>query len=89
MSRGPGRIQKAIAAALHAEPGWRFTANDMAVRIFPEDRIDQSKLSSIHRALNAMAADFGLTKINDGTQGYSGCRQVWVRQGNTNQHECT
>jgi hypothetical protein len=40
MSRGPGRIERAIEAAFAAEPDNAFTIEDLCDRIYPEIRRD-------------------------------------------------
>ena len=36
MSRGPGRIERAIASAFAAEPDNAFTIGDLCIRVYPE-----------------------------------------------------
>lgn len=57
MSRGPGRIERAIRAAYAAEPDNAFTTDDLCDRIFAGvNRIEKKHRVSVIRALKAVAA---------------------------------
>ena len=58
MSRGPGRVQRAVRAALEAEPHRLFTVEELAGIAFPGERIEAKHRVSVLRALSRLPIDF-------------------------------
>jgi hypothetical protein len=56
MSKGPGRIQRAIAAAFEAEPDNAFTTIELCERVYPDDadRIEKKHRIAVMRAAKKM-----------------------------------
>ena len=54
MSRGPGKIQRAIAALIEAEPGGAWPHEDLAERIYGTPLFTRAQKSAIGRAIAAM-----------------------------------
>jgi hypothetical protein len=54
MSRGPGRIQTAVEAALLAEPRRMFTVEDLARCAYPGKVIEHKHLTAVRRALDGI-----------------------------------
>jgi hypothetical protein len=51
MSRGPGRIERAVAALLQANPNATFTVSEIAERIYQVKHATASQIQSVRRAL--------------------------------------
>jgi hypothetical protein len=56
MSRGLGRTQRRLLAALQAEPTRLFTIETLAETAFPGEEIDHSRLNNVRRALERLPA---------------------------------
>jgi hypothetical protein len=57
MSRGPGRVQRAIEALLHAEPDATFTVTDLVRHVYGSDAIGTpAQRRSVHRAVRHVLA---------------------------------
>ena len=55
MSRGPGRIERAIAAILDAEPDNAFTTEDLCERVYPGvNRVEKKHRVAVLRAANKL-----------------------------------
>jgi hypothetical protein len=55
MSRGPGRVHKAILEALQAEPQRRFYVEELARVAYPDvDVIDRSQITAVNRVLQRL-----------------------------------
>lgn len=56
MSRGPGRVERAIQAASDAEPDKAFTVEDLCLRTYPGlNRIEKKHRVAVIRAMRAAA----------------------------------
>ena len=55
MSRGPGRIEQAIAALLDAEPDNAFTTEELCERVYPGvNRVEKKHRVAVLRAANKL-----------------------------------
>jgi hypothetical protein len=72
MSRGMGRTQRAILAALQAEPGRRFTVNELAAVAFPGIYIGPAQIESVRRALKTLGPKIGLHEVRVGQSNVGG-----------------
>ena len=73
MSRGAGRVERAILAAVRAEPDNAFTVADLCDRVYPGvNRIEKKHRVSVQRAMKNAAkrsnGDLGLW--TEGSFGY-------------------
>ena len=60
MSRGPGRIERAIRALLDAHPDEAFTTDDLAAHCYPDaDVIEHKHRVAVVRAANKVIAGRG------------------------------
>ena len=50
MSKGPGRVQRAIMAAIEAEPGRRWTVEELAAAVYSGE-IGRAQTSAVRRAI--------------------------------------
>ena len=52
MSRGPGRIQRAILAAIQADPDNAFTAEELCCRVYPDlKELEKKHYVAVQRAV--------------------------------------
>ncbi len=79
MSKGPGRVQRAIINTLEQSPTWRFTVSEMASRVYPGQPIGKPQRDAVHRALTKLAPTLGLSKCRVGTLGSLGWHHRWGR----------
>ena len=55
MSKGPGRIERAIAAILDGEPNNAFTTEDLCERVYPGvNRVEKKHRVAVLRAANKL-----------------------------------
>ena len=55
MSRGPGRIQKAVLEALQAEPQRRFYVEELAKVAYPDvDVVGHTQITAVNRVLQKL-----------------------------------
>jgi hypothetical protein len=57
MSKGPGRIMRAINAAIAAEPKRRFTYEELAAQAYGGEPITRPRLIAVRRAVKSLVAD--------------------------------
>jgi len=70
MSRGPGRIQAAVGAALHGEPGRWFTVLELAEAVYDEP-VARKHLEAVRRVLRRWP---GLHYVREGQYEVHGFR---------------
>ena len=87
MSRGPGRIERAIAAILDGEPNNAFTTEDLCERVYPGvNRVEKKHRVAVLRAANKLVKRRDNTECMrcenlGGTRVYFNHRQRDVRVG--------
>ena len=62
MSKGPGRIERAIEAIFAAEPDNAFTTDDLCDRAYPGERIERKHRVAVLRAAAKVCARTGWAK---------------------------
>jgi|EndMetStandDraft_8_1072994.scaffolds.fasta_scaffold564138_2 Fe2+ or Zn2+ uptake regulation protein len=72
MSKGPGKVQRAIIAAFEQEPSRRLTAAELAASIFA-DQPTASHIETVRQALSKL----GFKKSRCGHLKTGGWRYVW------------
>ncbi len=72
MSKGPGRVQRAIIAAFADEPARRFTTEELATCVFGTAPT-ASHIETVRQALNKL----GLKKSRAGQRKTGGWHHVW------------
>lgn len=75
MSKGPGRIQRAITAVFEADPARRATVAELAAEII--GTTEKSALDTVDRALRRIAPALGLIACRAATPKSHGWRNVW------------
>lgn len=80
MSRGPGRIQRAILAAFDAEPARRFTVRQLAEIAFERTPASTVDCQTTYRALITLAPKHGLVRCRVTLRTRLGWHHVWGRQ---------
>lgn len=80
MSRGPGRVQRAIIAAFAAEPERAFTVQELAHLAFPEESIAKRHKDAVDRSLRALRDELGLRVCRIGLPHGSGWRNIWGKR---------
>ena len=74
MSKGPGRVQRAILALIAAEPDGAWSFEELCGLIYPPgERIERAQLLSVGRALKRMTLPGTWT-----TCSFSGDRRWWL-----------
>ena len=76
MSRGLGKVELRIKAALEAASGKSYSYADLAKIVFPGDAIKAKHLSSVRRAVLKLQPIMGLRKGRDGIKGRGW--QSWI-----------
>jgi hypothetical protein len=76
VSKGPGRVQRQIAAAFEAEPSRRFTIEELASAVYPGEAIERSHKVAVRRALKSVGPTIGLHTCRVGQLGKLGWRHV-------------
>lgn len=79
MSKGPGKVQRAIIAAFEHEPSRRFTTAELAELTFPDATIEKNKTDAVHRALMKLTPVLGLTKSRIALPNAFGWQHRWGR----------
>lgn len=79
MSKGPGRVQRAITAAFEAEPTRRFTTAELAAIAYPGTTVEKNHTDAVHRALTKLTAPLGLTKSRIALPNAFGWQHLWGR----------
>lgn len=77
MSRGPGHVQRTIAAAFEASPSAHFTTRQLAAIAYPGVSVERRHLVAVTRAIPAITP--ALTFCRAGTFGRRGWFHVWGR----------
>ena len=77
MSRGPGHVQRTIAAAYDAEPNRRFTTRQLAALAYPGVEIGKPQTDAVLRAIPSISP--ALTFCRVGAKGRFGWHHVWGR----------
>lgn len=77
MSRGPGRIQRAIAAAFDAQPTRRFTTRELAALAYPGTEIGKTQINGVLHAIPTITP--ALTACRVGATDRLGWHHVWGR----------
>jgi hypothetical protein len=81
MSKGPGRIERAITAAIEAEPDNAFTVEDLCDRAFPgANRIEKKHRVSVLRAMKKLVAE--RERLDFFRAETQGCTLVLFQRGN-------
>ncbi|WP_440408689.1 hypothetical protein [Neorhizobium petrolearium] len=78
MSRGPGRIQREIMAALEADPHRRLTTAEIAAIVYG-DPVEDWHLETVSRSLRTLAPRLGLSKCRVAASGRFGWHHLWGR----------
>lgn len=79
MSRGPGRVQRAIKELFDARPGKWFTNREIAAHVFGPQLKDWH-ITNIARTMPALAPLLGLSCTRVGSSGVAGWKYVWKRK---------
>jgi len=77
MSRGPGRIQRAIAELFDAKPDGRFTTRELASHAYPGAEIGKSQIDAVLRAIPSITP--AITACRVGASDRFGWHHVWGR----------
>lgn len=75
MSKGPGRVQRAIIDLFDQNPGRRFRTSEIAAHVFSEPQ--DWHLNNIGRALRTLAPTLGLIKCRMSRHGSKGWEHIW------------
>ena len=75
MSKGPGKVQRAILELFEREPDSMLDSIEIAARIHAQNPVPQSQMVSTRRALRGLA-DRGM--IVDMGRGWHGGRRRWA-----------
>lgn len=88
MSRGPGRIQRAVLDYLHSNPEWnlrgivpaKFTMLHLACHVHGVAEVTDSQLASVRRAVRTLAKTGAVRtyRANDGRRHYRARRGDWI-----------
>lgn len=79
MSKGPGRVQRAIIHAFESAPDRRFTVAEMAALVYPGTSLEKRHLDAVHRALLRLTPTLGLFKCRATLPRAFGWQHVWGR----------
>lgn len=79
MSKGPGKIQRAIIALFESEPQSRMTVPQIAARAYPGAFIGKSETEAVRRALQGIAPEIGLTRCRIARPDGQGWHHVYGR----------
>lgn len=79
MSKGPGKIQRAIVALFEAEPHSRLTVPQIAARTYPGAIIGKCETEAVRRALQGIAPEIGLTRCRIARPDGQGWHHVYGR----------
>ena len=77
MSKGPGRVMRAIADAFEAQPHRRFTTEELAACAYPGEPIEKRHTDAVTRAVAKIAPTLGLKKCRARPRYAAGWRNVW------------
>jgi len=72
MSRGSGAVQRAIIEAFVAEPGRRFSVEELAEVAYPGRPIEKAHKDAVRRALIGVEQTTGLARSRVGVSGRRG-----------------
>lgn len=78
MSKGPGRVQRAIIAAFEAHPDRAFPVTELATLAYCDRPIEKRHTDAVDRALRSLADDLGLRTCRARRHGGWGWRNVWA-----------
>lgn len=77
MSKGPGHVQRAIAAAFDAEPLRRLTTRELAALAYPGKDIERRHLAATNRAAAKVVPALAFCRVGDRDR--LGWRYLWGR----------
>lgn len=77
MSRGPGHVQRTVAAAFEAEPKGRFTTRQLAALAYPGETIERRHLNAVTRAIAKVTPALTFSRV--GARDRFGWHHVWGR----------
>lgn len=75
MSKGPGRVQRAITDLFAQNPGKRFRTSEIAAHVFTTP--EQWHVTNISRTMRKLAPKLGLTKCRAHHPGSKGWENLW------------
>lgn len=77
MSRGPGRVQRAIVELFATEPAAMLDSITIACRVFGVEACEPAQAVSVRRALHSLAERGELVDL--GRRGWRGGSRRWAR----------
>lgn len=80
MSKGPGRVQRAIISAFDSAPDQRFTVSEMAALVYPGAPLEKRHFDAVHRALMRLTPALNLFKCRVGLSDAFCWQHVWGRR---------
>ena len=92
MSRGPGKIERALETLFRENPSDHFTTTELVERVFPgANRVEKKhRVSTMRAAYKAAARTFWLTRRQGGVGGelvfYNGCDRASYDAGFARAH---
>lgn len=66
MSRGPGHVQRTIAAVFVAEPSRAFRVSELAELVYPGEVIEKRHTDAVDRAIRKLIPVLGLRRCRVG-----------------------
>lgn len=66
MSKGPGRVQRALVAAFEQEPRRKFTVEELAEIVYPECAVSEVQRDTVRRALAKLEQSLQLHRCRIG-----------------------
>lgn len=74
MSRGPGRVQRALISAFEQQPNRRFTVEALAEIVYPECAVSEVQRDTVRRALAKLEPSLQLHRCRAGQSNRRGWR---------------
>ena len=77
MSKGPGKVQRAIIETYREMPSARLTVIQLAKMVYPQSAIEKRHTDAVHRALLKLEPEIGLKRCRCRLPNSLGWRHVW------------